>query len=170
MNRDVESLAPPVAPPQPGMTDSHTLTPMSEPKSRIAAPRTTDRIGYQPAPEVERQCVLVVDDEPDIRDLISLMLRTRGVDVMVAGDGEEGRSVLLDHSDEIDAVLLDLTMPNTDPIALLAAIRSISTETPVLLMSGYAHGAALSPEAHGFAGFLQKPFTPQVLFDAIRSL
>ena len=144
---------------------------MHESKSRTEQSRPKERIGYQPSSDaLGGQRVLVVDDEPDIRDLISLMLKTRGVDVIVAGNGEEGRRVLMDHPDDIDAVLLDLTMPDTDPVALLATIRSISTDTPVLLMSGYAHGAALSPEAHGFAGFLQKPFTPQALFDAIRNL
>jgi DNA-binding NtrC family response regulator len=144
---------------------------MHEPKSRTEHSRPKDRIGYHPASDaLTGQRVLVVDDEPDIRDLISLMLKTRGVDAIVAGNGEEGRKVLLDHPDGIDAVLLDLTMPDTDPVALLATIRSMSSDTPVLLMSGYAHGAALTPEAHGFAGFLQKPFTPQALFDALHDL
>ena len=66
-------------------------------------------------------------------------------------------------------VILDRTLPGAGGEATLDAIRRIRSETPVLLASGYSRERATAqlPAAH-LAGFLQKPFPPEVLLDAVR--
>ena len=114
--------------------------------------------------------VLVVDDEPPIRDLCRVSLELRGFDVDEAVDGEDALARL--RADRPDVVLLDVMMPKLDGWGTLAAIAADEDlrDVPVVLMT------ALSDEADreradkaGVASFVAKPFDPQELVDAIRA-
>jgi two-component system cell cycle sensor histidine kinase/response regulator CckA len=105
--------------------------------------------------------ILVVDDEPTVRDVLVGLLGALGYQVDCAASGEEA----LERCDErYDLVLLDVTMPGMGGRAALRALRERWPRLPVLLTSGYDENEALrSLGADGPDGFLQKPFTARVL-------
>lgn len=102
--------------------------------------------------------LLVVDDEPDIRQLLSEVLEDEGYAVITAEHAEAARSARV--SDRFDAVLLDIWMPGTDGIALLREWKAGGDDTPVVMMSG--HGTietAVEATRLGAYDFIEKPVT-----------
>ncbi len=103
--------------------------------------------------------VLVVDDEPAVRAFARSALEQHGHRVLEAVDGLDGVATFEQHATEIDAVLLDLTMPRMGGEEALAQIRKISTQTPVVLSSGYNQVEATRRLAgRGAVEFLHKPY------------
>lgn len=115
------------------------------------------------------RCVLLVDDDPDIRELVSMSLGLGGgLDVLTAASGAEGVQVALRHRP--DAVLLDMMMPGMDGPATLRRLRGHEAirDVPVVLLTAKA-GVG---EQHRFAdlevrGVLTKPFDPSGLADEL---
>lgn len=112
--------------------------------------------------------VLVVDDEPGVREVAGAMLRRAGLFVLLAADGAEAVEQYRSHAASIDAVLLDLTMPRMGGAEAFEAIRAIRPDARVILTSGYSEEEAGSRfVGRGLAGFLQKPFTGDELAAAV---
>jgi CheY-like chemotaxis protein len=112
--------------------------------------------------------VLVVDDEPGVREVAGAMLRRAGLSVLLAADGTDAVDQYLSHAASIDAVLLDLTMPRMGGADAFEAIRAIRPDARVILTSGYSEEEAGSRfVGRGLAGFLQKPFTADELARAV---
>jgi PAS domain S-box-containing protein len=113
--------------------------------------------------------VLVIDDEPGVRDLAALILRRAGLTVLIAANGLDGLAVFRDHGPGIDAVVLDLNMPQMGGLEAAQAVRGLQPNLPVVLMSGYsAEEVSAQSSALGPAGFVQKPFTAPSLLAAVR--
>jgi len=116
--------------------------------------------------------VLVVDDEPDIRQVVSDILQDEGYEVTVAANAAEARTRYI--RDAPDLVLLDIWMPDTDGIALLREWRADQTQThpPVVMISG--HGTvetAVEAIRMGAYDFLEKPLsTAKLLITVERAL
>jgi two-component system, NtrC family, response regulator AtoC len=105
----------------------------------------------------ERKQVLIVDDEPNLRKILSAQLSRDGYDVMTANDGEEGLAALKDH--HIDLVITDLKMPKVDGMTLLKKALEEDPELPVVLIT--AHGTidtAVEALKSGAFDFVTKPF------------
>ncbi|HWO10770.1 MAG TPA: PAS domain-containing protein, partial [Polyangiaceae bacterium] len=85
-----------------------------------------------------RGTLLLVDDEDLVRTTSSVMLEDAGFRVLAAADGQEGLELFERHMAEIDAVILDLTMPRLDGEQCLRRLRALRPGIPVLLMSGYS--------------------------------
>ena len=103
--------------------------------------------------------VLVVDDESLVRWSLAETLGARGYDVVESADAASAISTLLSSRGRIAVVLLDLCLPDADDLRVLKALRQMSPETPVILMT--AHGTReLTAEALRFGAFtvLDKPF------------
>jgi len=99
--------------------------------------------------------VLVVDDEPLVRQLLVQALRFEGFEVLEAPDGPAALAVLA--GTKVDVVVLDLTMPGLDGAEVVRRLRASGDDTPIVLSSGYAReGITLEPGS--FQGFLSKPF------------
>ena len=81
--------------------------------------------------------VLIVDDDPDIREIVSLVLRIHGYDVVEAKDGSEALAKL-HNGDGISLVLLDMMMPGVTGADVLAEMRHDSelSHIPVIIISG----------------------------------
>ena len=113
--------------------------------------------------------ILVVDDEPAVRDSLGRALRLEGYDVELAADGEEavvavGRSLP-------DAVVLDVLMPRLDGIAACRRLRASGDRTPVLMLT--ARDAVSDRVAGLDAGaddYLVKPFALEELLARLRAL
>jgi len=113
--------------------------------------------------------VLVVDDEPDVRELAVAMLQRYGLAALTAVDGLSALEVLRTRAQEIDLVLLDLTMPGLGGTEVLDQIEGIRRDLPVVLMSGYSEHYSARGCADRIAGFLQKPFSNEQLGRVLRS-
>ena len=103
---------------------------------------------------------LVVDDEPALRLLGSLLLRKAGMEVDVAEDGQAGVEMITSQAGRYQLVLLDLMMPRLDGRGALQEIRQFFPTLPVIIVSGYTRDNIASLlQLGGPTYFLQKPFT-----------
>jgi len=113
--------------------------------------------------------ILVVDDEPAQRELVSGFLKKQGFDVAAAESGV--KALELFRHDSIDLILTDQKMPNMSGPDLLQAVRAINPETPVILMTAYGSiEAAVSSIQAGATDYLTKPLNLNELLYRIRQV
>jgi two-component system OmpR family response regulator len=112
--------------------------------------------------------VLVVEDEPDLRDMLAKTLRAHGYAVDVAPDGEEG--LIKAGSWTYDAVVLDLMMPKLDGWGFLSQLRK-QQSTPVLILTARD---AVTDRVQGLDSgaddYVVKPFEPSELLARLRAI
>ena len=112
--------------------------------------------------------VLVVDDEEGLRTLMVCALEETGCTVYEAGDGEEGLARFEEHADELDVVVLDLTMPKLGGDEVFRRIRTRRPDMRVILCSGYTEEDIIRHfDGQGLSGFIEKPFRPSELIKKI---
>lgn len=129
---------------------------------RLRVPGTT---------ELRNLRVLVVDDEPPVREVVRRHLESAGATVTLAVDGAAAVDRLTQDPDAIDVVILDLIMPNLDGRTTFERIRAIRPDLRVLLASGYSlEGQASDLIEAGAVGLLHKPFRREDLLAALRAL
>jgi len=115
--------------------------------------------------------VLVVDDEETVRTTTARMLESGGYKALIAEDGCEGLAIFKKHADEIQVVMLDLTMPHMDGVETFREIRQVKPDAAVILMSGYNQQEAVQHfTGKGLAGFIQKPFPIATLLGRVREV
>jgi DNA-binding response OmpR family regulator len=112
--------------------------------------------------------VLVVDDEPIVRDVVVRYLERDGYDTLQAGDGESARALISSHRP--DLVVLDVMLPGTDGLTLCRWIRS-SSDLPVIMLTarGEAADRVVGLEL-GADDYLTKPFSPRELAIRVRNV
>jgi signal transduction histidine kinase/CheY-like chemotaxis protein len=134
--------------------------------SDIAASESSARSG-----ERIGELVLVVDDEPLVRELAAEVLERAGLRTLVAADGDEGLALFQAHGDAIALVVLDRTMPGLDGLELLERLRMMRPDLPVILSSGYAEdGDSTRLRELGVDAVLHKPWSPRDLVETAASL
>jgi len=100
--------------------------------------------------------VLVVDDDPGIRDTLRMILDYEGYEVATAADGKAALASL--DADRVDAILLDIKMPGMDGLEILDRISEREGAPPVLMISGHGDIAtAVEATRRGAVDFLEKP-------------
>lgn len=126
---------------------------------------------HQPELHLESgSTVLVIDDEFEVRDVIKDMLTDRGLEVLTAADGTRGIEVFAEHADEIDLVLLDLTMPGKSGAEVFQELLAIRPDARVIVSSGFIEESVSSHFGEAMpAAFLHKPFTTDALMEKISS-
>jgi CheY-like chemotaxis protein len=113
--------------------------------------------------------LLVVDDEPAVRDVAGNMLSLGGYEVLPAASGEEALALYQEHQHEIALVLLDLGMPGMGGKRCLAEIRRLDPDAKVLIASGYLqYGLTDELESLGATGMVSKPYRRSELLQAVR--
>lgn len=130
-----------------------------------------DTAGLQP-PAVQssdgQRTILIVDDEAVVSDIARKMLERGGYRVVTTEDGSEALAVFAERHEEIDAVLLDLTMPGISGDEVFGEIKKIR-DVPVVLSSGFYMGELEQRfRDKSFSGFVQKPYKFQVLIGIMR--
>jgi len=111
--------------------------------------------------------ILVADDEPSIRHVLSLVLTERGYDVRAVGDGEEALKELAAR--DYDVLLCDVRMPKLDGMQLLKAALPKWPGLTVVVMSAYgSQDLALEAVAAGAYDYVQKPFKPEEMVLVLR--
>lgn len=116
--------------------------------------------------------ILVVDDEPAVRSLMSVTLNLAGHDVTEASSGEEALSIL--ETGNFDVIVLDIMMPVTDGYEVLSRLRAMSNQadTPVIVATarGYDAEAMIREATGGAVDHLSKPFDPGDLEHAVERI
>ena len=120
------------------------------------------------SPSVTAATILIVDDEPFMRDLAARALRGAGYQTRAAASGREAIDVLRRDPASVQLILLDLLMPDLDGWATLEALRQIRGDIAVLMTSGRlddevrARGRGAPP-----SGYLAKPYSLEMLVTAV---
>jgi two-component system, OmpR family, response regulator MtrA len=110
--------------------------------------------------------ILVIDDDQAITDLMSMLLKTHGFEVITTNSGAEGVSLVAEKSPQV--VLLDLMMPDMDGWQVSKAIRAFSA-VPILILSAINDPAMVASVLDaGADDFLVKPVPSSVLVAHIR--
>jgi DNA-binding response OmpR family regulator len=112
--------------------------------------------------------VLVVDDEPIVRDVVVRYLQRDGYDTLEAGDGDAARAII--ESGKADLVVLDLMLPGTDGLTLTRWIRE-GSDLPVIMLTarGEAADRIVGLEL-GADDYVTKPFSPRELAIRVRNV
>jgi len=114
--------------------------------------------------------VLIVDDDPRIREFVRVNLEMDGYVVREAGSAEEGLAALEEQPP--DLILLDVMMPGVDGWEMLRRMqeRHGMGSIPVIMFSGQVESSDDDAQARGAQGFLGKPFNPQDLIARTKEL
>jgi two-component system chemotaxis response regulator CheY len=110
-------------------------------------------------------CVLVVDDEPSIRDAIQFILEEAGYTVITAANGHEALDRVIEQQPSL--ILLDLQMPLMTGQETLAMLRKMPRPIPVVFMTAGLR-AQVEADHHGADGHLTKPFDMDELLTIVR--
>ena len=120
------------------------------------------------AAERGTETIMVVEDDESVRDLVRIMLETKGYSVLAVAGAEEAERLC---TDEVDLLLTDVVMPEVNGRALAERLSRTSPSMRILFMSGYSDEAVyrhgeLSPNA----SFIEKPFTDRTLARKVREV
>ena len=113
--------------------------------------------------------ILLVDDEPMVRDLGCTILRRAGYRVITAEDGLEALALLRQKRHRIGLVILDLTMPRLSGKDTLRNLRAIDPGIRVLIASGYSKEDPDASGMEGASGFIAKPYRQAELLHLVRT-
>ncbi|WP_085813071.1 response regulator [Geoanaerobacter pelophilus] len=113
------------------------------------------------------ETILIVDDEKQLRDMLSDFLVSYGYNVILAEDGLDALDKFRQNHQEINLVVMDVVMPRKDGITCFREIKDLHPGTKVLFMSGYR-----PDHLHADDDFrmIQKPFSPVEMIKAIRKV
>jgi two-component system, cell cycle sensor histidine kinase and response regulator CckA len=114
--------------------------------------------------------VLVVDNEPFIREAVEDILDSIGINVFSAEDGHEGIATYLSNKDKIDLVILDMRLPGLTGAEILRMLRSINPLVKVIVASGYDE-QEIQRQLKGqpTVSILRKPYNADVLLSTVRA-
>jgi CheY-like chemotaxis protein len=127
-------------------------------------------VAISSAPEIGLKRILVVDDESDLLYILSRILKRAGYEVLEAGDGQEALDIFTEHSEFIDCVLLDFSMPRLSGEEVQQSIRKVSKDLPIVMMSGFSEEEVVERfRESGISGCLQKPVSSEQLLETIRN-
>ena len=112
--------------------------------------------------------ILLVDDDPATRILLTRILRQPDYVFTEADDGIQALDLL--EKSCFDLIITDLRMPNLDGIAFAVRARARWPHIPIVLMSGYFSEAAWKLVSEVFGGFIQKPINREILMRIIQPL
>lgn len=110
--------------------------------------------------------ILVVDDEPDLRMMLSQILTGAGYEIKEAADGEEAITLL--KKQKFDAAFLDIQMPIVDGIKVLKYIKENRLPTKAIMLTGYADlKHAMEAKEFGARDFIGKPYKIEDILSTI---
>jgi len=114
-----------------------------------------------------RQSVMMIDDEPEMLQLLRRTFEMEGYDVILAADGASGMALLRDRKP--DLIILDIMMPGPDGYIVLERIRQ-SYDIPVIMLTAKREATSLGKAlALGADDYVKKPFRPLELVARVRA-
>ncbi len=124
---------------------------------------TADR-QFAPANRISdaaHRTILLVEDEDTLRLAVSMSLEKSGFSVIAAGDGHDALDLFYQHTADIDAILLDLTLPGLSSAELFREVRRARPDVRILLTSAYDRGRILAGSEFAedaLCSFIRKPY------------
>lgn len=116
--------------------------------------------------------VLIVDDDPSVRNFLQMLLEVEGYEVFSAMDGNDALAVQREHPAAV--VVMDIFMPHAEGIETIVKLRDEFPQAGIIVMSGGGVRSGVDYLAVarelGAARALKKPFGPQELIDAVREV
>jgi len=142
---------------------------------KIYLPRVREKATPLPAPASEpavggTETLLLVEDEPALRELVSEFLRSAGYSVLEAGNRSEALNICRNHQGPIHVLISDVVLPGGGGPELAKAALETRPDLRVIYMSGYTDRVVGSELTGENATFLQKPFSLEALARKLRSL
>ena len=132
---------------------------------------TLPDIRPRPAPPAPTPAtILLVEDEPPIRQLASSILRQAGYQVLEAGHGLEALLACKDHGGPIHLLLTDVVLPQISGAKLAQRLRALYPDLKIIFTSGYGAGTAAQFGIEPNAVFLAKPFSRETLVRTVREV
>lgn len=115
--------------------------------------------------------VLIVEDEETLREVCRDMLDVFGYRTLLAASGEEAVQLVNQYGNQIDCVLLDLTMPGMNGVETYNAMRAIHPDLQIIITSGHDAENVLGdfPDS-GVADYMQKPYGMRKLHEKLQRL
>lgn len=143
-----------------------TTTPGEGTAVRVCFPATEGPVRTERA---ERgPFVLVIDDEPVVRQMVEAALERAGRKVLPAGSGEAALKIFAQFGPDIELVLLDWKMPVMDGAQTLARLRKMRADVKVIVSGGFEQSQAEAQFSEaGVSGFLQKPYRMSALLELL---
>jgi len=114
--------------------------------------------------------ILLAEDDPMIRNLVTQTLESQNYRVVMAEDGWEGIKVARTHKGRIDMLLTDVVMPGMGGAELAVAMRELYPEVKVIYMSGYSRSQLDDEGVPPDASLIEKPFTPDKVVTMVRKV
>ncbi|MCD4737057.1 MAG: response regulator [Bacteroidales bacterium] len=115
--------------------------------------------------------ILIIDDEPQIRSLLTKMLKREGFNVIVASDGKEGMRLF--NKEPADLVITDIIMPEKEGIEIIQELRKDHPTLPIIAISGGGRNSSDSylkiAKIFGANEIFEKPVEKQKLINAIKT-
>ncbi|MGH7997919.1 MAG: hybrid sensor histidine kinase/response regulator, partial [Brasilonema sp.] len=106
--------------------------------------------------------ILIVDDEPAIREITKVSLEKNNYQAMTANDGIEAVALYAQHKEKISAAIIDMMMPEMDGVTTINTLHKMNPLLPIIAVSGLATSEQIPlDEASKIIGFLSKPHTAQ---------
>lgn len=116
------------------------------------------------------ELILLVDDQPSIRDLLETILTSHGYRTVTAVDGDDALNVFSAQQNKIAAVITDMHMPGTGGESLADLLRRVRPTVPILFMSGLGGDSRPVRPQNSRDPFLLKPFRPVALLETLHRL
>jgi len=118
-------------------------------------------------PGLKKIRLLIVDDENDLRDLLSQILGSEGYEIVTACDGDEAIRILGEES--FDAALLDILMPNRSGFEVLKHITKNHPATKSIMLTGYTDlKVAIEAKEKGAVEFISKPYKLETVLSTLQ--
>jgi hypothetical protein len=129
-----------------------------------------DETQKAPAPGQGAETILVVEDEDNVRALLTSMLKKQGYQVLQSPGPEEAVRICREYQRTIHLLLTDVVMPGMSGPDLADHLVLSRPEMKVMFMSGYADSAIARHRIRPDTPFIQKPFLPEALYRKLREL
>jgi two-component system cell cycle sensor histidine kinase/response regulator CckA len=154
-----------------GTTFRLYFTPAAQrPASSLPHPAAATRPPSPPSERKGHETLLIVEDEPAVRNLVASALKSDGYQLLVAVSAEEALKIANAFEGPIDLLLTDAIMPGKSGIELANLLAASRPGLRVIIMSGYTEETLSSGELSQPLTLLQKPFTPRELRRRIRDV
>ena len=114
--------------------------------------------------------VLLLDDVRAIRSVYAEVIRQAGFEAHTASSAEEGLQHIAEHGAP-DLIVTDINMPGTSGLGFCKHVRSLSKQTPILVMSAYSDkDLVIEAKSPGIAGWMLKPVEPEYFLNTLRAV
>ncbi|AFY48846.1 PAS domain S-box [Nostoc sp. PCC 7524] len=128
-------------------------------------------VDYLPPPIGNGELILIVDDEPSIREVTQTSLESKQYKTVVACDGVEAIAIYAKYADKISAVLMNIMLPGLDGLTTIRTLKKINSEVKIIATSGLISKNKLGEIVNtGADGFLSKPYTVNELLFALNQV